>query len=82
VVYTDGLVHAGERLGTPMDVFARVGELLEEQDLDAERWADTLLSRAIELDQSRPADDMSVVVAAILPGAPDETRRLSVRMPI
>jgi hypothetical protein len=41
------------------------------------------LTHAIELDRSRPADDISVVVVSVVARQqPDDVRRLSVRFPI
>jgi len=82
VVYTDGLTHAGDRAGTPMDVLAEVRRLAEQGPVDPEDWADRLLRRAVELDQGRPADDISIMIMAILQRAGDDARRLSVRMPL
>ena len=81
-VFTDGMIHAGERKGRAIDVEARVGALLAEGPPDPARWAERLLADAIELEDGRPGDDISLVVAAILPRQPDEARRLLVRMPL
>jgi len=82
LVHTDGLTHAGDRRGTPMDVQQCVRELVDEGPIEAGRWADSLLQHAVELDEGRPADDITVLVAAILPGVSDTTRRMIVRMPL
>ena len=82
IVYTDGLTHAGDRVGTPMDVLEEVRRLAEQGPVDPEDWADRLLQRAVDLDQGRPADDISIVIMAILQRAGDDARRLSVRMPL
>jgi len=80
VVFTDGLLHAGERKGTGMDVAGSVAQLLNAGPPDPAHWAEELLRRAVELDDGRPADDISVVVAAILKRQGDDVRRLSLRM--
>lgn len=82
VVFTDGLIHAGDRLGTPMDVLGEVQRMTARGPVDADAWADELLERALALDQGRPADDISILVTAILQRSGDEARRLSVRMPL
>jgi hypothetical protein len=90
VVFTDGLLHAGRRSGGSSDVGALVQELASEGEahaserLPAEWFADALLSWAMEAEQGRPRDDISVLVVAILPAAPHagEVRRMSVRYPI
>jgi serine phosphatase RsbU (regulator of sigma subunit) len=81
VFFTDGLVHAGSRRGTPMDVGLSLGALLEEEDPSAQEIADALLAEAIRLDQGRPADDCSVVVLRVLNGSGDNIRRMSVYLP-
>lgn len=82
VVFTDGLVHAGERRGTPMDVCTTLRGLLEESDPAPQEIADALLAQAMHLDDQRPADDMSVVVLRVMPLRRDDVRRMSVRLPI
>lgn len=82
IVFTDGLTHAGERAGTPLEVVAFVQALRAEGPLEPEAWADRLLQHAVALDQGRPADDISILVAAILQRQGDDARRLTVRMPL
>jgi serine phosphatase RsbU (regulator of sigma subunit) len=82
VFYTDGLVHAGERRGTPMDARSLLSNLLRKKESSAQAIADTLLEEAIKLDERRPADDCSVVVLRVLPLSGDDARRMNVRLPI
>jgi serine phosphatase RsbU (regulator of sigma subunit) len=82
VIYTDGLVHAGKRRGTPMDVGAMLRSLLEDQDPPPQVLADSLLAQAVSLDENRPADDISVLVLKVIPRVGDNVRRMSVRLPI
>ncbi len=83
VMYTDGLVHAGKRKGTPMDARAVLSALLQEEAPTPQWLADSLLEHAIRLDEGRPADDISVVVLRVEPNpAEDLVRRMSVRLPI
>ncbi len=82
LVFTDGLLHAGQRAGQPFDIQAAVRGLIESHPHQPIQWADILLAKAVELDQGRPADDISVLVAAILPDGKDQARRLHLRMPI
>jgi serine phosphatase RsbU (regulator of sigma subunit) len=58
VIYTDGLVHAGERRGTPMDVETTLRGLLEDSEPSPQVLADALLAQAMRLDDNRPADDI------------------------
>jgi len=82
VFYTDGLVHAGERTGQPMDVCFSLQAMLEEQEPSPQEIADALLNEAVRLDEGRPADDISVVVLKVLKRDGDEVRRMTVRLPI
>jgi serine phosphatase RsbU (regulator of sigma subunit) len=82
VVYSDGLVHAGQRRGEPMDPCEVVRSLLEEQDPRPQELADALLAHAVGLDDNRPADDISVVVLKVVPHGGDTVRRMSIRLPI
>jgi len=69
-------------LGTPMDTSSFLQALLAEGPVDPDDWADRLLAHAVALDQGRPADDISILVTAILQREGDDSRRLSVRMPL
>jgi serine phosphatase RsbU (regulator of sigma subunit) len=82
VIYTDGLVHAGKRRGTPMDVGAMLRSVLEDQDPTPQMLADALLAQAVSLDDNRPADDISVLVLKVTPRLGDNVRRMAVRLPI
>ena len=85
VVYTDGVLTAGERYGERLDVVTSVSDLLSDGAIEscARVVADGLLAQAVELDRGRPGDDISVVVVSVVPKRqPDDIRRLSVRFPI
>lgn len=82
VVYTDGLTHAGERRGQPMDIATTLHGLLDENDPSPHEVADVLLAQAMRLDENRPVDDISVVVVRVMPRQGDDARRLTMRLPI
>jgi serine phosphatase RsbU (regulator of sigma subunit) len=82
VIYTDGLVHAGKRRGQPMDVGEAIRAVLEEEQPTPQRMADALLAHAVDLDDNRPADDISVVAIKVTPRNGDEVRRTNIRLPI
>mgnify|MGYP000845520610 CR=1 FL=1 len=82
VIFTDGISHAGERRGTPMDVRQTLRAMLEDQEPAPQELADTLLAEAVRLDDNRPADDISVLVMRVSPRAGDDVRRMTVRLPI
>lgn len=82
VLYTDGLVHAGERRGQPMNTLEILDSMMEDQDPGPQEIADTLLAHAVNLDDNRPADDISVVVIKVSTLNGDNVRRMTVRLPI
>jgi serine phosphatase RsbU (regulator of sigma subunit) len=82
VMYTDGLTHAGKRRGQPMDVCNAIQAMMEEQDPTPQELADSLLAHAVNLDDGRPADDVSVVVLKVQTINGDTVRRMSVRLPL
>jgi serine phosphatase RsbU (regulator of sigma subunit) len=82
VMYTDGLLHAGDRFGQSMDICLLLESLLEEQEPSSQEIADAILANALRLDHNRPNDDMSVVVLRVVPKNKDEIRRMVVRVPV
>jgi serine phosphatase RsbU (regulator of sigma subunit) len=82
VIFTDGISHAGERRGQPMDISETIRSILEEQDPTPQELADSLLEHAVRLDDGRPADDISVLVLKVTPHQGDNVRRMTVRLPI
>ena len=81
VLYTDGVMRAGERFGHSIDFCSMIQAYLDEQEPSAQYIADALLSHALRLDQNQPSDDMSVVVLRVIEKSIDNIRRLSVRLP-
>ena len=82
VLYTDGLTHAGVRQGQQMDVCNAIQAMLEEQDPSPQEIADSLLAHAVNLDDGRPVDDISVVSIKVTASNGDNVRRMSVRLPL
>jgi len=82
IMYTDGMLHAGDRYGQSLDYCTLLESLLEDQEPTSQEIADSLLSHAIQMDQNRPNDDMSVVVLRVLPFERDLIRRMTVRLPV
>lgn len=81
VVYTDGLTHAGERRGQRMNVRAEIEALLADGEPEPVTWADALMNKALELDEGRPVDDVSILVASVSARS-QEVRRMQVRLPL
>jgi serine phosphatase RsbU (regulator of sigma subunit) len=82
IIFTDGISHAGERRGQPMDVAGTLRALMEDQDPSPQQLADSLLAHAVNLDDNRPADDISVLVLKVSAHTGDRVRRMNVRLPI
>jgi len=82
IMYTDGLVHAGKRRGEPMDVCNAIQAMLDEQNPEPQEIADSLLSHAVNLDDGRPVDDISIVVLKVESNQGDNVRRMELRLPI
>lgn len=82
VMYTDGIVHAGDRYGQSLDICTTLESMLDEQDPLAQEIADALLNQALSLDQGRANDDMSIVVLQVLARESDQIRRMMVRLPV
>ena len=83
IVFTDGVWTAGERYGQRLDVAATAQRLMSQGYRHPQALADRLLAEAIALDQGRPADDMSLLVLAVLPREQaDDVRRLAVTFPL
>lgn len=81
VLYTDGVMRAGEKFNQSIDFCSLIQAYLDEQEPSAQYIADALLSHAIRLDQNQPSDDMSVVVLRVIEKSEDDIRRLNVRLP-
>lgn len=81
LTYTDGITHAGGRSKEVLDVPQTLADLLQAGS-SAQMIADHILGRAVELDQGRPVDDISVVVMQVVEGIGDGIRRLSMSIPL
>ncbi len=80
VVFTDGIMDAGQRYGERLDLPAALTECLKSGLCRAQDLADELLRQAVELDRARPMDDMTVLVLVVARAdQEDGVRRLSVR---
>jgi serine phosphatase RsbU (regulator of sigma subunit) len=82
IIFSDGLTYAGDRIGTPIHLETVLEQIQAEVAFDAQKWADALLQHAVDLDQGRPADDISILVAMIHENSIDDVRRLWARMPL
>ncbi|NJN17918.1 MAG: SpoIIE family protein phosphatase [Oscillochloris sp.] len=67
VVFTDGLLRAGERYDEDLALVNYLSGWPAEEGLAPDELSERLLQRAIELDRDEPSDDMSVLTLAVLP---------------
>jgi serine phosphatase RsbU (regulator of sigma subunit) len=89
VVFTDGIDNAGVRYGETLDLPTLITQYVGEGAAStatphsARGLADLILARAIELDQGRPGDDMSIVVLAVVSRRTvDGARRMDIHFPL
>lgn len=83
VVFTDGLRHAGSLSGRQnYDPYLAMQRLLADGIINPSIIANTLLSQAVEMDDGRPRDDISVLAASVLARQGDDVRRMEVRLPL
>mgnify|MGYP001067812918 FL=1 len=82
IMFTDGLIHAGTRYGEAMDFFTCLQVMFEDDTPAANTIADSLLAGAMQLDEGRPVDDISVVVLQVSSHEGDNVRRMTVRLPL
>lgn len=82
--FTDGISQAGTRYGKDMDLGNFLASLRCDGGCTAQETADTILMRAMELDQKRPKDDMSVLVLSARARDDDEPkiRRQHISFPL
>lgn len=81
VAFTDGLVTAGFRKSTKIDIATEMNQC-EDKGYSAQQIADHLIQLALELDDNRPIDDISIVVLQASPKRGDQIRRMSVVLPL
>jgi serine phosphatase RsbU (regulator of sigma subunit) len=83
VAYTDGIEAAGQRHNRQLDVAAEILRLVGDADGSALAVAEGLLESALELDEGRPSDDMSVVALAVLGNRREhDVRSMSINFPV
>ncbi|MEI7645837.1 MAG: SpoIIE family protein phosphatase, partial [Chloroflexales bacterium] len=82
VIFTDGLLRAGERYGEDIELLNYLSAWPVMDGRDPADMCEDILRRALELDRGEPSDDMSILVLAVLPGVGiGKIRRLYVSAP-
>lgn len=64
--FSDGIVQAGRKYGKHLDWDALDEELVALETVHLGQWVQSVLDRAILLDQGRPGDDMSIMALAVV----------------
>lgn len=83
IIFTDGVLSAGERTGESLDVRQLICDYLGDGQRPAHELAGHTLGAVLRVEQGRPADDASVLVVAIAEEEPfSQVRTLSIRFPI
>ena len=59
-----------------------VNQFIAENEVSPRVITDKLLADALEMENGRPRDDISILVASVLPDLGDRTRRLDVHLPL
>jgi serine phosphatase RsbU (regulator of sigma subunit) len=67
VMFTDGLLHAGERFEEDIDLPNYLAAWPVKEGRDPELLTEDLLARVLEVDHGEPADDVSIITLAVLP---------------
>ena len=81
IAFTDGMITAGERKSTKIDIPQELQNCVE-KSFSAQEIADHMINLALELDDHRPIDDISVVVLQVTSQRGDIIRRMSVHLPL
>ena len=80
VAFSDGVWTAGEHRGGKIDVQGLLQSFSAMANASA--YADALLDHALQREQGRPSDDLSVVVMCVSTTTHDDVRRMSMTLPI
>ncbi len=83
LAFTDGLLAAGTRRGEHVPYQELLRAFHQEDGRNAQRLADHVLNTALELDEGRPVDDITVLALTVYDiEDTQEVRRLHVRFPV
>jgi serine phosphatase RsbU (regulator of sigma subunit) len=65
VLFTDGLLDAGQRYGGTLDIPVAIQSLCDDRGCAAQSIADQLLAQALQLDRGRAGDDITILVLTV-----------------
>lgn len=82
VLFTDGLLRAGERYGEDLELVNHLSAWPAAEGRNPEELTEDLLQRAVDLDRGELSDDVSILTLAVLPvEQPSTVRRLYISAP-
>ncbi len=81
LTFSDGIQTAGRRYGRSIDWLAVEQELLSLELGDLSSWVEQFIQSAMDLDRSRPADDMSVMLMGVREDEGPGLRQLHASVP-
>lgn len=84
VLFTDGLLKAGERYGEDIELENYLAGWRPDAGRSPQELTEDLLQRALELDRGQPSDDMTILTVAALPDRDEANpvRRMTVSFPM
>lgn len=82
VAFTDGIYSAGRRYDAELPLEQLAARVRAATPGQSQGLADAILAQAMELDHTRPGDDMSVVVAGLTGATGNQVRRMNVTMSV
>ena len=81
LTYSDGLATAGKRYGKSLPWESIDQQLVELPVSQLGGWVDELIAHAIDLDQGRPSDDISVMALGVVMDESSALRKLTASIP-
>jgi serine phosphatase RsbU (regulator of sigma subunit) len=83
LIFTDGLLKAGERYGEDLELGNFLAGWRVTEAASAQTLVEALLGQALARDRGEPSDDMSIMALAALPARSEErVRRMQVSFPM
>jgi serine phosphatase RsbU (regulator of sigma subunit) len=82
MTFTDGILHAGRNKGKQLQLETLMGMLQETPASQCQELTDRVFDFAMQLEQERPTDDMTLLVLGVHGTDPDRIGRLRVTYPV
>ncbi|MCW3491279.1 PP2C family protein-serine/threonine phosphatase [Dethiobacter alkaliphilus] len=82
LTFTDGILHAGRKYGRQLEMETLTKMLLEATAADVRQLAGQVFSLAMELEENRPGDDMTLLALGVNGNNNERTGRLHLTYPV